>query len=75
MQQTIEALAIDKNKVEDTKNAIKESYDMLEKKLDDTNLILDKRTHEVDDLQRKLKISHNTMDRVEFELGKASSDL
>ena len=37
MQQTIEALAFDKSRVDDTKNGIKESYDMLEQKLDDTN--------------------------------------
>ena len=43
--------------------------------MDDTNRMLDKRTQEVDDLSRKLKCAYQTMDKVEFDLSKATADL
>mgnify|MGYP000029171979 CR=1 FL=1 len=58
LQKTIEHMVFDKEKMIDTKNAIKDSYDMQEKKLDDTNMLLDKRTQEVDDLSKKLKSAY-----------------
>lgn len=66
---------MDREKLIDTKNAIKESYDILEKKLEDTNSLLDKRVQDVDDLSKKLNSSYSTMDRVEYELKQATGDL
>ena len=37
LQKDIEILAMDKKRALETKDGIKESYDMLEQKLDDTN--------------------------------------
>jgi predicted transcriptional regulator len=75
LQKTIDDLVMDREKLIDTKNAIKESYDILEKKLEDTNSLLDKRVQDVDDLSKKLNSSYSTMDRVEYELKQATGDL
>ena len=70
-----EAVKEEIRKAIETKEAVKDSYDLLEAKLRDTEALLDQRNKQVDEQDLRLKEVFNRVDSLEVDLQNVNQQL
>ena len=75
LRKEIEALILEKNKMVEQKQAVKDTYDIIEEKLKATQEHLDTRVVQVDDLDRQLRGKFDETDRLQVNIQKLTSEI
>ena len=75
LKKEIEALILEKNKILEQKQAVKDTYDVIEEKLKATQEHLDSRVQQVDDLDRQLRAKYDETDRLKVDIQKLTSEI